>query len=867
MTAVARVWLALAFIATLFAYGGEGDLVRPLFGIALALALVLAVFSLRRQYHPPPVAWIAVLFLPLILLTALQVLPFGWHHPWLSQDLAVLGGDWSVWSIDPSASTAALGWFVTLAGFALVVSLLARGGRLASLVDALLYVAALTAVFGLVLVLTGSTWPSDSSQTRVRGPFIYPNHAAAFWAACLPLAAFTAHRRRGTLRWGTVAVLVLALLLSGSRGGILVASVVMLPIAVYLLPRARRWWWATGGAMVVAAWLSLIGISEVTDKFERLRGDEGATLSGRTLLWQAAWPVILDAGVLGSGAGTTLPAYRRAGEDHFAGMRVDHLHSDPLEWSLEYGWLGVLVLLAAAIGTAVRLRPESTTWRDPTRRGLVCGAAAGLAALLLHCCGDFIWSNPMLALTGVVLLCIIALAGRSADGAARPRSAMRLAGCALAVVVAAGAGWSWPWYTHTLLARDVDRLIAARHAANLPLTGASVIEQARTTSAASVRLCLLQTWLAQADGDLAAADAACVRAAALAPGDAAVWAQRALIAAAKDEPATVATAIARALAWAPAWPDIQQDALRLIAGHRRDLLPEDQIRTIIGGILSSSRPQPPWFFPLAAEVLGEAELVRHLREADPALARSAEDWLAQQGPVTEWVALRWRLSTTRARLPAGLALAHGRLLPEDSWQPRVPLAVDDRRSLADRLADAGLPIPPLLRESLERDGRPWSLWSGPLDLLSADTRRDLALVLRSELHRAWARQWSDRLRAVNGALAGDTAMITRDLTPSVLARLAGIAPFADPAMPVDEAISRRARAVLERWRIWEWQELPDQAGRWSWWYGDGSDGALVTCERWTGLVIDGVWIGWIRGTQDLRPLLGSGLRRVVLLTP
>jgi hypothetical protein len=72
--------------------------------------------------------------------------------------------------------------------------------------------------------------------------------------------------------------------------------------------------------------------------------------------------------------------------------------------------------------------------------------------------------------------------------------------------------------------------------------------------------------------------------------------------------------------------------------------------------------------------------------------------------------------------------------------------------------------------------------------------------------------------------------------------------------------------LLQRWREWEWHDLP-QAGRWAWWFGDGRGSAVIDAPRWTGLVIDGRWIGWVRGRQDLAPLLGQGLHRVVLLEP
>ncbi|HEX3135178.1 MAG TPA: hypothetical protein VHX44_16555, partial [Planctomycetota bacterium] len=200
MTRLARAVLALGLVAALGAYGGAGDQVRPLLTIVIAIALLVSASGLRQHLHQPPLAWIAWLFLPPIAIALIQVLPLGWHHPWVSEDLTLLGVSAQTWSIDPTASSKALVWFITLAGLALVVTVLARGDRVRGLVEALIYIAAMTAVLGLCLSLTAAPWPSDDSISKVRGPFIYPNHAAAFWAACLPLATLIAQRRGGALR-------------------------------------------------------------------------------------------------------------------------------------------------------------------------------------------------------------------------------------------------------------------------------------------------------------------------------------------------------------------------------------------------------------------------------------------------------------------------------------------------------------------------------------------------------------------------------------------------------------------------------------------------------------------------------------------
>jgi hypothetical protein len=867
MNRLARALLAAVLLAALVDYGGAGDLVRPGLAIALAAVLLLVASGMRGESRTPEIGWIPWLFLPLMALPVLQALPLGWHHPWVTADLAVLDTTHATWSIEPAATVEAAVWLATLAGIALAVTVLARGERARYLGEALVGTAAATALAGLAFVLAGVEWPVPHSTTLARGPFIYPNHAAAFWAAVLPLALLGAHRRPSPARWGAVAVLALAILLSGSRGGIMVATAVVLPLVATLLPRQRRWWWAGGLAIGLAGWIWFIGLAEVADKFGRLRGAEGVTLNGRVLIWQAAWPVIADAGALGSGAGTTTVAYRRSGDPHFADVVVNHLHSDPLEWWLEYGWVGVLVGITVLIVVLRRLRPATgDDAPDDEQRRLHRGAALGLLVLALHGCGDFIWHNPAVAVEGVLLLTLVASTRQRRPRRPAPTHRLRSACAASALVLAIGAWPAWQWTMAELVARDAERLLVARRAAHLSLEGATVLDRAQALQPESVRLAVMQAWLGRAAMEPDRTREALAAAAHLAPGDAAAWGERALAASDAGRLDAMTVALHRGLAWAPAWPDLQSTALRLVALHGEAALPRAEAIRIIEALLVVDRPQPAWFFPLAARIIGADALARRLDDAGPTLNAAGERWLAQDGPLAQWSTLRRRLATAPPRLAAALGPAAEHLYGADGWHPILPLTAEERRALAEVLHQSALPLPSALATLLIADGPPWARWIRPVDLLDPLARDELQRLLRTELHRAWARGWSDRCGLAARALDGDATVVDRDSDPRILACLAGELDD-HPAPPSIAAGERqRARQLLSRWREWDWQDLPG-AGRWSWWYGDGSGNAWIDAPAWSGLVIDGTWTGWIRGRHDLAPLLGQGLHRVVVLTP
>ena len=115
MNRAARMWLGLALVLALASYGGAGDFVRPLLAVAVAITLIVIALGLRPQLHAPPMSWIAWLFFPLMALTVVQILPLGWHHPWVSEDLLLLGATATTWSIDPAATTEVFVWLMTRA--------------------------------------------------------------------------------------------------------------------------------------------------------------------------------------------------------------------------------------------------------------------------------------------------------------------------------------------------------------------------------------------------------------------------------------------------------------------------------------------------------------------------------------------------------------------------------------------------------------------------------------------------------------------------------------------------------------------------------------------------------------------------------
>ena len=119
---------------------------------------------------------------------------------------------------------------------------------------------------------------------------------------------------------------------------------------------------------------------------------------------------------------------------------------------------------------------------------------------------------------------------------------------------------------------------------------------------------------------------------------------------------------------------------------------------------------------------------------------------------------------------------------------------------------------------------------------------------------------------VTRAQTGDTTAIGRDSDPTIIAWIAGLHPQITPPKTVTADEQQRCALLLQRWNEWDWTVV-DERVRWSWRAQNNQPDANIMTDTWTALIINGVWFGWIRGTTDISPLLGSGLHRVVLITP
>jgi len=898
---LARILAGSAALLPLLLWGGEVPGLRELSIILAGSALALAAWSLPRRWRLPPLAWIACAALPAAAVLLAQVWPGLGPHPWVAADAQQLGVTWTVRSIDPAATTSALGWVIGLAALAAATAILWPGERMWRLAGLLVVLGATHAALAIILAPLWGEFPSASASVgRVRGSFVYPNQAAACWAMLLPLALVLVRWRSRHYAWAAAA-LAAAVVLSASRGGTAVMLLIALPLLAVVIPARRRCWALPAILLVAGAWLWLVNLEPVQARYLRLEAD-ASTLSGRLLIWRAAVPVAQSAGAFGCGAGTTELAWRRGGASAFEPSTVADLHSDPLQLWLELGWAGAAVVaagLVAAFGAArwggrlAENRPSSAGggWRHP----LTIGGGLGLLHLLLHGGAEYLMSSPALAAEAVLLAVVAArgLAGKPEGARIGVARWVLLVPATLAV--AAGVGLL-PRAAEERQARnlgklDFHRVIAAaavdREAAAKLHPGDPVPAPSPTHDpgflaslrdrgpGAAHRLALVQArlWLDQAEREprdrrgmwTTAAAAALAAAARDCPGSAAAWAERARLAALapQPDPAAAAAALRRVVAWAPGW----------MRGHHLGIVLSTTPPTaaVVGPALgdlflhlaiAAGRPIPEPLLDLMAARSGATAVAQLLDRAPNSLHIAAARWLRAHGSEAQWRNAR-RLAITLGRV-AGLsdqliaptqALAAADLLGEGTWQLQLATSADGRKAQAVELLRAGLPIPPPLAAAVTADGGGVPGLDLPVpDLADREARAGLAAAIREA--GPWAVSLRQDLDAVEQALVGDAASAAW-APPGTLLRLA-------EDTRLGASLGERLRQIAQRARRPTWRSLTN--GTWCWWLDDGNgpDRVKLPPGRY-GLVIDGIWRGWARDGVSVRTT--PGVHRIVLLLP
>jgi len=436
------IYLIIATVGLLF--GAVQPWIMSLYGVLMILGFVVLMWQGGLLWRPGAWAWGIVGFFLLVTLFQLIPLPqvaLAWLSPVregiLAESVGILGRDIGVNAVAYSVYQAFARWgFILCLGlfFWVCVSL----GRDRKAFNGLVWVALtfgiFEALYGLAQVLipgVGVLWvsPDFAYPGCARGTYICRNHFAGLMGMLWPVAlgatlargewegrkgikavlseGHVGHQLLGFLM---VALMLVALLFSQSRGGILGIFVGMAVLMGLLRAAGGRFRWGLRITLMalmalVAIYGGKIGFDQIVERFLQIEGGAG----GRMEIWEQTWDMVSDhpAGI-GLGNYEVLePVYVDPGRE---GIRYRHAHNDYLQLVAEAGWAGAVPLvvgffffLIRGIGRAGRIGFDVGRFRLM----VAIGALAGLCSMAFHGFLDFNFQIPANQVFFVLLMALV----------------------------------------------------------------------------------------------------------------------------------------------------------------------------------------------------------------------------------------------------------------------------------------------------------------------------------------------------------------------------------------------------------------------------------------------------------------------------
>jgi len=257
------------------------------------------------------------------------------------------------------------------------------------------------------------------------GPYGNYNHFAGLVELILPLPlAYLLLARikfEQRLIWlFSVVMMAVALIFSGSRGGILALGVQLLAMMIVAVWAQRRGLsegfnpagnkLIAGGALTAVLLLVLwIGYEPLVKRFSLLQqGASEYSLVTRTEYWRGAWGMIEDHPLVGVGFGAFPAVYPAYGRSSVKNERLEHAHNDYLQLLTDGGLIGGLIGLWFLFELFRRTRRqfqqiERTRNQD---RALMLGGYVALLGIAVHSFLDF---NLQIAANALLFLFVLAM--------------------------------------------------------------------------------------------------------------------------------------------------------------------------------------------------------------------------------------------------------------------------------------------------------------------------------------------------------------------------------------------------------------------------------------------------------------------------
>ncbi len=436
--------LAAVIVGSVLAFGGVQPLTYSLVEVVL-FGNVLWLLSSRAREGEMTLrlpTW-PMLFL---LLVMLQLLPLptsllarlsparfaGPDAPGLSS----AGQVWTTLSIYPHdtavAFVKALAYF---AAFLLATYVFDSRTRKSTLIKTLIYLGVFEAIYGTMQYLTGwqkiFTYAKRAYTEEATGTYINHNHFAGLLELTFPFIMayifyyfqiWVEQRRRrfapsASQAWRSagpqalfylflLVILIIGVISSRSRGGILAAAFTVVFVALLAQVRARRKAWLLGLVLflIFAAGYGLwIGLDPILARFEQLQQAHYLQLEGRLSFWKDSLGLVREYPLAGIGLGNFGLGFRRF-QTSLVTLFVDHAHNDYVELVTETGFLGVALVFVPILYLFGKMIAIFLTDQRRYRPAVLLGCIGSTLALLIHSVTDFNLQVPANATVFAVVL-------------------------------------------------------------------------------------------------------------------------------------------------------------------------------------------------------------------------------------------------------------------------------------------------------------------------------------------------------------------------------------------------------------------------------------------------------------------------------
>jgi O-antigen ligase len=443
MTRKLEVILALILIGSSLAFGGVQPIGYSLAEIFVFLTVILFLWNQKR--HGRINLSLPVWPLLFVLWVGLQLLPLprsflavvSAAHRLTPAWLAAIGSSWGTLSIYPDATL--LGLFKVLAYlgvFVLALHLFDSSRRKSTLVVALIALGCFEAGYGILQHLLswnkifGVTNPYDLWVAI--GTYINRNHFAGVIELTFPFAFASAfytyqhwsdpQHRFAPTRSGPgseasigfrivfylflVVMMVVSVVFSFSRGGILAVSFTLIALSVlaFLKVRRRSWGLVIAGLVTVAVGFSLwIGVGTLVHRFVNVSQAEYTGTLRRAQIWNDTTQLLKKNPILGTGLGTYGEAMRPF-QTHLVNFHIDHAHNDYLEFACDTGLIGFSLLFIPIFYLLARMVISFLEDHRRYRSAILLGCIGSTLGLLIHSLMDFNLQIPANAMIFATIL-------------------------------------------------------------------------------------------------------------------------------------------------------------------------------------------------------------------------------------------------------------------------------------------------------------------------------------------------------------------------------------------------------------------------------------------------------------------------------